>query len=301
MDEFASGVLVAAVLRALAEDGIVVEESVPSGALVPLAVKRRLLAEVVAAHGVLPLLRVGLVLPRLPSDPAIAALAAATGPGDLFARWGRLERFVHSRHRVVVHAAEQNSVVAEHVGPAGEPPTPAEDALVLGVLTALLLSIGVRGLTVAMGERPVFAGGGFVEVEPRQSTARWRFAWTSLAPPSDPGRAWAGDDPVRQVRALLAGNLVRRWTLQDLAAGLGMSARSVQRRLRDEGGFSALLARARMEAAAALLIEHRHALGVVGFASGYTDQPHFTREFRRRTAMTPAAYRQAFTKARQED
>jgi AraC-like DNA-binding protein len=32
----------------------------------------------------------------------------------------------------------------------------------------------------------------------------------------------------------------------------------------------------------------------VGFACGYADQPHFTRDFKRRTAMTPAAYRSAF-------
>ncbi|MFF5225992.1 hypothetical protein [Dactylosporangium sp. NPDC000521] len=82
MDDFASGALVAAVLRSLADDGIAVSTPAPGGALAPLPVKRRLRAEVAATHGRLPLLRVGLVLPRLPPDPALSALAAATTAQD---------------------------------------------------------------------------------------------------------------------------------------------------------------------------------------------------------------------------
>ncbi|MET7419723.1 AraC family transcriptional regulator [Dactylosporangium sp. NPDC005555] len=309
MDEFASGVLVAAVLRALADDGITVDAPAPGGALVPLAVKRRLLGDVAAAHGLLPLLRVGLILPRLPPDPAISALAAADGPPDLFARWARLERFVHSRHRVVVDAAGAGTLAASHVGPPSEPPTPAEDALVVGVLTALLTAIGVRGLSVTLGGRVVFADGTFVA--PPAATDRWHFTWTSVASgvteATEATEASGGSeateaaaDPAGQARSVLAGDLARRWTLRDLAAELALSPRGAQRRLRPEGGFTALLAAARADAAAGLLIDSRHALGVVGFASGYADQPHFTREFRRRTAMTPAAYRSAFARSVQE-
>ncbi|MEU0554079.1 AraC family transcriptional regulator [Dactylosporangium sp. NPDC006015] len=291
MDDFASGALVAAVLRSLTDDGIAVSTPAPGGALVPLAVKRRLLADVAATHGLLPLLRVGLILPRLPPDPAMSALAAATGPQDLFARWARLERFVHSRHRVVVHSSGERTLTASHTGPADEPPTPAEDALVAGVLVALLTATGVHGLSLTFGPWPVYADGTFTAPPPDHRGGPWHFTWTSVAAPPAPSRA--GTDPAR---ALLAGDLVRRWTLRDLAAELGMSPRTVQRHLRAEGGFSGLLAAARADAAAGLLIDTRHALGVVGFASGYTDQPHFTREFRRRTAMTPAAFRSAFAR-----
>jgi transcriptional regulator GlxA family with amidase domain len=79
-----------------------------------------------------------------------------------------------------------------------------------------------------------------------------------------------------------------------LATELAVSTRSLQRRLAAGGGFTALLGATRAETAAALLMDSRYPLGIVGFACGYADQPHFTREFKRRTAMTPAAYRSAF-------
>ncbi|UWP82392.1 AraC family transcriptional regulator [Dactylosporangium fulvum] len=298
MDEFASAVLVAAVRRALAEAGIAVTAPASDGALVPLDAKRRLLADVAEAHGLLPLLRVGLSLPTLPPDPAISALTVASTPRDLFERWSRLERFTHSRHRVVVREAGATHLIAEHVGPPGSPPEPAEDALILGLLTALLGAIGVHGLTVALDPRDarvVFTDGVFTAPPPAHATALWRFAWSSIAPAVRPTGLAADVDVASQARRLLTGNLARRWTLGDLAAELGTSTRSLQRRL-TAGGFTDLYGAARAEAAADLLMNTEHPLGIVGFACGYADQPHFTREFRRRTAITPAAYRSAFAR-----
>ncbi|WP_117211095.1 helix-turn-helix transcriptional regulator [Allorhizocola rhizosphaerae] len=299
MGEFASAILVSVVQRALAEEGIVVPvlAATSDGALLPLDTKRRLLAEVARDHGLLPLLRVGGYLPKLPPDPAVSALTAARDPQDLFERWRRLERFTHSRHRVVLHELGANHVVAEHAGPPGSPPEPAEDALILGLLTALLQAIGARGVTVALDPRRapvVFEDGVFVAPPAGCATAIWHLTWSSLAPAGTTADAVADTDPVGQARQLLAGDLARRWTLPGLAAELGTSPRSLQRRLRGDGGFSALLAGARAHRAGELLMRAEPSLGVVGFASGYADQPHFTREFKRRTAMTPAAYRSSF-------
>ncbi len=293
--DFASAVLVAAVRRVLAEEGVAPSVPFPAGALVPLAVKRRLLSDVVAAHGLLPLLRVGLALPRLPPHPVIAALRAADGPLDLFGRWSRLERFAHARHRVVVARATTTSVVVDHVGPPRSPPNPAENALVLGVLAALLGDAGVRGLTVVLEPGPVvFADGVFTAPPPGHDTTRWRFTWSSSGPPARAALPARGGDPAGRARALVATDLVRRWTVGDVASDAAVSVRTLQRQLRPSGGFAALLGAARADRAADLLISGTHPLGVVGYASGYADQPHFTRDFKRRTAMTPAAYRSAF-------
>jgi AraC-like DNA-binding protein len=299
VDEFASGVLVAAVSRALAEEGIAVEAPASGDALVPLAAKRRLLAAVADRHGLLPLLRVGQRLPTLPPDPTLSALTASTSPTGLFGRWSRLERFLHSRHRVVVRDTGPGHLVAEHTGPPGRPPQPPEDALVLGVLTILLTTIGVQNVTVTLG-RPdplvVFAGGAFTALPPGQDTAWWRFDWSSLAPPIPITGTEAYADGTVPARRLLAADPTRRWTLADLAAELAVSTRSLQRQLACRGGFTALRAATRIDTAAHLLMSSVHPLGVVGFASGYADQPHFTREFKRSTAMTPAAYRSAFAR-----
>lgn len=301
MEDFSSAVLVTALQRALADDGILVEVPRTRGALMPLTTKRRLVGEVAARHGLLPLLRIGLVVPRLPPDPAVAALRAALAPGDLFERWSRLQRFTHSRHRVVVRSAGPTHLAAEHIGPPGAPPTPAEDALVLGVLTGLLVVIGTDGLVVALdraGARVVFADGAFTSPPAGHSTATWQFRWSSSASRAAPSKD-GGTDPVPHARRLLAGDLGHRWTLTRLAAALGTSPRTLQRRL-GPGGFAALLGAIRAEAAADLLMTSQHPLSTVGFACGYADQAHFSREFKRRTAFTPAAYRSAFARPLEE-
>lgn len=244
----------------------------------------------------MPLLRVGLVIPRMSSVPVVSALLSATTPVDLFERWGRLERFMHSRHRVVL-TAQDNGAYVEHVGPPGTPPEPAEDALVLGVLAVLLTLIGAQDLVVTAGPRDhtVFAHGEFVAPLPEPGTGQWRFGWaatTSRARTIGPHRA---DDVVSRARGLLARDLGRRWSVDGIAVELGISTRSLQRRLREEGGFQGLLGAVRTEAAAHLLVNSPRALSAIGFVCGYADQPHFTREFKHRTAMTPAVYRRAFS------
>jgi AraC-like DNA-binding protein len=304
VDDFASAVLVAVVRQALAEDaagdaGTAAAPGMPVDALLPLEDKRRLLDGVAAASGLLPLLRVGRVIPRFPSShPVVSALRRAEGPQDLFARWSRLERFAHSRHQVLVQHAGPSELTAEHVGPPQAPPGPAEDAVVLGLLTGLLQDIGVRGLTVVLEpDAVVLTEGRWTAPPAGHPTARWRFRWASLGPPAHAGtRAREGGaDPPARARELLLADPTRRWTVGHLADRCGVAPRSLQRQLRSAGGFASLLGTVRAEQAAELLVGTDHPLGAVGFACGYADQPHFTRAFRRRTAMTPAAYRAAFT------
>lgn len=277
--------------RVLADDGVTVGAAAAvGGAHVPLAVKRELLGGVAAEHGLLVLLRAGAAVLRERSDPLLAALCAASGPGDLLDRWARLERFAHSRHRVAVRETGVDLVRADHVGPRGEPPQPAEDALILGLLTGLMGAAGARGLTVTAGGHTVYADGAFREPPP--DLARWCFTWSAVE--SRPVAVPEGADLAGRARQLLADDPARRWTLRDVAAGVGVPARSLQRRLQHERGFTGMLAGVRAEAAAGLLRAGPLPLGVIGFTCGYADQPHFTREFRRRTAMTPGQYRAAF-------
>jgi AraC-like DNA-binding protein len=293
--EFASAVLVALAGRALAAEGITAPVPGGDGALLPLAAKRRFLDAVVREHGTGPLLRAALLLPEVASDPGVAALLGASAPEELFERWQRLERFIHSRHRVVVRETAPGRLVAEHTGPPGEPPSPAEHALVLGVLTVLVTMTGALGLRVGTGpeDATVYVGGAFRSPPPSGPGGRWHFSWSRVSAPPPPP-AGTGGDPVSRARELIAADPARRWTLARLAEALGTSPRTLQRRLAATGGFGELLASVRTGTAAGLLLHTEHPLGAIGFFCGYADQPHFTRRFRLRTAMTPAAYRAAF-------
>jgi AraC-like DNA-binding protein len=301
--DFASAALVTLVQRALAEAGLAV--SVPAarpGALVPLSSKRDLLAAVADEHGLRPLIQAGRHLTRTPPDPAGAALLAAADPADLFARWSRLERFVHSRHRVLVRASGERHLVAEHVSTTNEPPRAFEDVLILGVLAAALAAIGSEGLTVRLGAdlaAPTIIDGDLVH-EPGVglSTALWRYDWRTVVRSAKTPEPTVARDATAAVRAIVAADPARGWTVAAAAAALTMSTRSLQRMLEPSGGLSTVVGAARAERAAHFLIGTEHPLSLVGFACGYADQPHFTREFRRRTALTPAAYRRAFAHGR---
>lgn len=79
-----------------------------------------------------------------------------------------------------------------------------------------------------------------------------------------------------------------------IARRLGMSERTLARRLADHGEtFQALADRARREAAQALLADSDHTLTDVAYLTGFADQSAFSRAFKRWTGVTPQAYRTA--------
>ena len=77
-----------------------------------------------------------------------------------------------------------------------------------------------------------------------------------------------------------------------IARRLGMSERTLHRRLAEEGeSFQALVTDVRREAAESLLAAGTHGLADVAFLTGFSDQTAFTRAFKRWTGETPAGYR----------
>lgn len=77
-----------------------------------------------------------------------------------------------------------------------------------------------------------------------------------------------------------------------VAGRLGMSERTLQRRLAEDGAsFQGVVADVRREAAEALLRSGGHSLAEVAFLAGFSDQSAFTRAFKRWTGTTPASFR----------
>ncbi len=81
-------------------------------------------------------------------------------------------------------------------------------------------------------------------------------------------------------------------TLSEIASSLGMSARTLQRRLADTGeSFQTLVDLARRELAQHLLEETDYSLAEIAFLTGFSEQSGFTRAFKRWAGQTPRSYR----------
>ncbi len=78
----------------------------------------------------------------------------------------------------------------------------------------------------------------------------------------------------------------------DIASQLGMSGRTLQRRLSDKGAsFQGLVDLARRELAEQLLKDTNYSLAEVAFLTGFAEQSGFTRAFKRWAGQTPRSYR----------
>lgn len=146
---------------------------------------------------------------------------------------------------------------------------------------------------------------------PTNPVGHWTLQWEDGAPDAPPSAL----HPRPAVQALdtglcdalpwpaLAHQLARQvlrdpaaaHTVDALAQHAGQPPRSLQRALAADGlSCRSIVTEARTRAAARWLLESSHNLAEIGFACGFADQPHFTREFARHVGMTPARYRQAF-------
>lgn len=91
----------------------------------------------------------------------------------------------------------------------------------------------------------------------------------------------------------LSGGIPR---MSRTAARLGMSERTLQRRLAERGqAYSGLVDAARRRLAETLLVGSDHPLAEVAYLTGFSEQSAFHRAFKRWTGMTPAAYRDGAT------
>lgn len=95
-----------------------------------------------------------------------------------------------------------------------------------------------------------------------------------------------------RVRSVLARPEGVSRSLDEAAKDLGMSARTLRRRLAHEGlTFAALLNDQRKDAALAMLRSRELSVDDVAARLGYSNAANFTRAFRQWTGMTPTAYR----------
>jgi AraC-like DNA-binding protein len=102
------------------------------------------------------------------------------------------------------------------------------------------------------------------------------------------------DDLVLRVRAAIAKPEGGFRTLDEVAGKLGVSSRTLKRKLKAEGSaFSEILDALQCEQACALLRAEQLSIEEIAERVGYSDVSNFTRAFKRWTELTPAQYRRA--------
>lgn len=297
MSDFAAATMMHLIRLAAARRRWSIDETPASGPRVPLSRKRALLDRLAADHGPLALLEVGQAIDDLPDEPVATALKVAADPPDLVERWQRLERFVHSRHRTVERRVGERHLLLRHVAlaPHGSPTVP-ENLIVFGLLAALFdrivgsdVRVRFRGQKRWRGRSGIWSGAGLGRADVLE--VRWRDGVRPAAAIHTDPRG----DAVATSRRLLADDPARAWRLPFLARRIAMAPRSLQRLLGRRGtSFSRLLTDVRLAQAAKLLVQSRQPLAAIGYACGFSDQAHFTREMRRHVALTPLEFRRQF-------
>lgn len=312
--EFASAAMVRVLTQGLRELGLpplAKHISFPGhgDATVDLDLKLAVVQHAIKHGGVGCLIHLGCGVHRNANEPTHRAMMSARDPLELVIRWQRLERYIHSRHRLRIVAHGEQWLHINHVGVKDDIwPTLYESLVVFGVIAALLQARGVQGLVIRSGSSKVFpeAPGASMEKWPQVDPLRfWHLSWKSCARPltSTPpvGAAdelYANSDwPQWQKKLVnyILERLIDTPTATDAAHKLGVSLRSLQRTLKQrELSYSALVGDCRARMAAMHLIQSELPLAEVGFLCGYSDQSHFTREFSKRVGMPPQKYRTAF-------
>ena len=306
MEDFASSLLVRMIEHSLRAQGLAVPVAAhvpPVGPRVAGARKRQLIGLVLDRHGPQPLLLVGESVGEFADTPVARLFDAAETPEDLIERWLRVERYFHAKHRTRLVGSGADFVCMQHFATAGPAPSVGEDIVVASVMQGLLTRIGASETrlhfqTSAGDWRPLGS-------PTPTDTSRWRLSWrrfdriarnttTQVDPPvrTASGQELPAGLPRRLFQEAAADPGARR-SLRSCAVKHGMSARSLQRRLGECGWtLRGIVAAMRLQVAANLLSQTEMPIALVGLCAGYSDQPHFQREFQKGLGPTPRIYRQ---------
>jgi AraC-like DNA-binding protein len=310
VEDFACAAMLRLLLRGMAGRGLAAPVAVPEGSHVSIADKRALLYSIFASAGPGLLIDLARDVDAIRHEPIHQVLYAAHDAVDLIRRWQRLERYVHSHHKVAVLACDSQHLVLEHRsrrGRQGRPPHPFENLVVLGVLIGAIEALGhrdVRAHVEGVDLYPHRDGAALGALVQRGATAHWQLTWAGGAHRASgqvaercPGNlcdALPWPALAQQVARVVLRDPGAQPRLGDVSKELNIASRTLQRSLAAHGlSFTDVNAEARLRAAAWWLVHSSISLAEIGFLSGFSDQPHFTRDFQKRVGITPARYRMA--------
>ena len=261
--------------------------------------QRRLLTEAYRVVGPDEVVLFGRGVGHVRGDPLVRVVMSARSPMELFYKWGRLEPYGHSVNRTFLEPIDANSVRVRRQRISGGNPTFVESLYTVGFAGALLELVGAQGVSYSanlIGQPELFweQGSGRAPPEPTATLPLlWTLSWQGFAPvvhpsvvePTDHVPELTYNDQtgvVGGLLTLLSRDPVRTWKVEDAAAALSVSPRTLQRRLGDANTtFKLVACRARVSAAVDLMARSDESLTTIAHACGYADAAHLSREVRR--------------------
>ncbi|AUG51420.1 helix-turn-helix transcriptional regulator [Thalassospira marina] len=309
MQEFVSFGLQGALIRQLAwlPQGY---DLVPDATVMTAGRLRSVMLQLEEAAGSYVLVKLGRHLALKEQAPVLTMLRYGGSPDLIVERWRRLESYSHARGRTE-HSTTSRSITLHRGSVRGQAPSRVENLLLHGFIVGLLEAIGVEGITSVIlpshgSAVTMVRNGKLVKVRDFAGRGlRWRISWQSFVPVSQgypfmanmPGTAPAaltGRPVIRKLAAILENDVGRGWTIDEVAHQLETSARTLQRRLQTANTrFSDLLRLTRVREACRLISGTQMSIGEIGYWCGFTDNAHFSRDFRRLVGMPPSVYREA--------
>lgn len=283
----------------------------------PAQNKRDLLEPFWRESGAEGILSIGQNVRRARFDPLWQTALRSDNPATLLDKWQRFEAYGHSRHRIKISQEGDRRAFFDRYVTSGPMPTIYENLLMCGVLIGILEALGCLDLTcdmpLANGSRQrIRKDGAFhLPVDPAQlSTTSWMIEWkafsavtenladashSSVSLPLPESAAASLKATLQRIAGLLSLDPSRLWKVAELAQKLGLSTRSLQRKLQEAGlSFSQVVRLVRIQEACRLLRDHDVPLTTVGFCAGFSDSAHFSRDFCASMGMPPSAYRASF-------
>ena len=267
-------------------------------AVVPHNDKLSLLTKAYEAGGTEAILSIGRYISTHNSVLAVAVLHRASDPLEAVHRWQRLEKMYHSRHRVTLLAHTITELKLSHVATKGPAPGQLEDLLIAGITLSLLEQQGCLGITATFGNGDHFVRNSEICYQQDLGAANystWCFRWDSRVPQQLPEFVLPPDSDgslSQKLKSIFQADPAYPWTVAKFSQGVGLSSRTLQRRLAKEGtSVQVFLRDLRANTAAAMFNSVEASLTEIAFACGYSDQSHFTREFKRCIGMSPGRYK----------
>jgi AraC-like DNA-binding protein len=188
-------------------------------------------------------------------------------------------------HEIVVGGIQPTAVQFIHSAPSDT----TEHVRIFGVLPRFTTDVNALEVDAATMSRPLDTA------DPALSRIIERHAEASLASIGQPTESTTG-----QVRRILLTTLQEGpCSMTAIASKLGMSERTLQRKLASEGAtFGALLEGVRRDLALRYLQDRQLTLAEIAYLLGYSEPSPFHRAFKRWTGSTPQTHRRESNRKR---